>query len=604
SKYVLARTDTATDADYESVEAVIAHEYFHNWTGNRVTCRDWFQLTLKEGLTVYRDTRFTADMTSAAVKRIDDVAALRAYQFAEDAGPMAHPIRPEQYIEMNNFYTTTVYEKGAEVIRMYETLLGRDGFRRGMDLYFERHDGQAVTCDDFRAAMADASGRDLDQFERWYLQKGTPTLRASGRYDAAARTYALDVSQVAPTNEPDFRPLHVPIALGLVGPDGSDLPLVLEGEDAANGPTERVLELKDETATWTFHGVDAEPVPSVLRGFSAPVKLEMERPLEQLAFLFGNDSDAFNRWDAGQTLFTRVLLDLAGAAEGGQTLMLSSSVVDAYRAVLRDESLDGSLKAQAMSLPSASVLSQARTPAHPSSLVAARDFVRETLALELRDELLAAHETARPKGPYSADRESIDGRRLSNAVLGLLAATGDDDVLQLALQQFESADNMTDSQAALSVLVQHAGARRDAALSAFYERWKDDALVLDKWFSLQATSRVLDVAAATELRAHPAFLLENPNRVRSLIGAFANGNFRHFHARDGSGYAFVADAVIALDVKNPQIASSLARSLDSWRRFSSPWSDGMKAELERVAATPHLSPDTYEIVSRALAPSS
>ncbi|MEM9382255.1 MAG: aminopeptidase N, partial [Planctomycetota bacterium] len=600
SKYVLARTDTATDDDFEAVEAVIAHEYFHNWTGNRVTCRDWFQLTLKEGLTVYRDARFTADMTSAAVKRIDDVAGLRAYQFAEDAGPMAHPIRPEQYIEMNNFYTSTVYEKGAEVIRMYETLLGADGFRKGMDLYFERHDGHAVTCDDFRAAMADASGRDLAQFERWYLQKGTPTVRATGCHDPAAATYTLELTQGAPANEPAFEATHMPVVVGLVGPDGADVPLVLDGEDAASAPTERVLELTETSATWTFHGVAERPVPSLFRGFSAPIRLEMDRSSEDLAFLYAHDSDSFNRWDAGQTLLTGIVLDLAEAAARGEALALDEAVVEAVRNVLKDPALDGSLKAQAISLPGFNVLSQARTPVRPDALIAARDFVIQRLSAALRDDLLAVREAARPTGAYAADKASIAGRRLANATLALLGAVQDSRVTALAEAQFAAADNMTDSQASLAVLCQHDGESRENALDVFYHRWKDDALVLDKWFALQATSRPFGAAHAARLAAHVDFHLDNPNRVRALAGAFAMQNFRGFHAEDGSGYAFLADVVIALDPKNPQIASRLVRTLNGWKRFAAPWSDQMKAELGRIAAQEGLSKDVFEIVSSAL----
>ncbi len=600
SKYVLARTDTASDADFEAVEAVIAHEYFHNWTGNRVTCRDWFQLTLKEGLTVYRDARYTADMTSEAVKRIDDVQGLRAHQFAEDAGPMAHPIRPEQYIEMNNFYTATVYEKGAEIIRMYDTLLGRDGFRKGMDLYFERHDGQAVTCDDFRAAMSDANGRDLGQFERWYLQKGTPTLKAVGCYDEASQTYTIELTQSAPSNEPNFSATHMPVSFGLVGPSGADMALALEGEDPASAPTSRVLELTKDTDSWTFHGICAKPVPSVLRGFSAPVNLEMERSRADLAFLFAHDSDSFNRWDAGQTLFMEVLLELAEAAGRGEALKLDATVVDAVRNILNDESLDGSLKAQAMSLPGFSVLSQARTPVNPDALIQARDFVVETLSKELRDDLLAARKAAKPAGAYKADKASINGRRLANASLGLLAADGNAAALEMAAEQFASADNMTDSQAALGCLVQTDGPHRVEALATFYDRWKDDALVMDKWFALQAMSRPFDVKALAALREHQDFTMENPNRVRSLIGVFAMSNFRGFHAKDGSGYAAIADAVLELDAKNPQVASRMVRALNPWKQYAAPHSELMKAQLERIKGQEALSKDVFEIVSSAL----
>ncbi len=600
SKYVLARTDTATDADFEAVEAVIAHEYFHNWTGNRVTCRDWFQLTLKEGLTVYRDARFTSDMTSAAVKRIDDVQGLRSHQFAEDAGPMAHPIRPEQYIEMNNFYTSTVYEKGAEVIRMYETLLGRDGFRKGMDLYFERHDGQAVTCDDFRAAMADANGRDLAQLERWYLQKGTPRLEAVGCFDPESKTYTLELTQSGAPNEPNFKPTLMPVVMGLVGPNGQDMNLAFDGEDVMSAPTERVIELTEETQTFTFHGICERPVPSILRGFSAPVKLEMERSREELAFLLAHDSDAFNRWDAGQALYMDVLLELEVAAAKGQVLELDPLMVDAMRSVLRSDDLDGSLKAQAISLPGFSILSQAKSPVNPEALIAARDFVVETLAKELRDDLASVRAAARPTGPYSADKASINGRRLANATLGFLNATHDDAAIADATAQFESADNMTDSQAALACLCQHEGPARDAALAAFYAKWKDDALVMDKWFALQATSRPVDSEAMNALRAHPDFTMENPNRIRSLVGAFAMQNFRGFHAKDGSGYAFLGDIIMELDATNPQVSSRLVRALNPWKQFASPWSDLMLAQLKRIHAKDGLSKDVFEIVDSAV----
>ena len=600
SKYVLARTDTASDADFEAVEAVIAHEYFHNWTGNRVTCRDWFQLTLKEGLTVYRDARYTADMTSEAVKRIDDVQGLRSHQFAEDAGPMAHPIRPERYIEMNNFYTSTVYEKGAEIIRMYDTLLGRDGFRKGMDLYFERHDGQAVTCDDFRAAMSDANDRDFDQFERWYLQKGTPKLKAVGSYDEANQTYTLELSQSAPENEPNFKPTHMPVSFGLVGPSGADMGLAQKGEDPAAAPTNLVLELTKSTDSWTFHGVCSKPVPSVLRGFSAPVHLELERSREDLVFLFAHDSDSFNRFDAGQTLFTEVLLELAEAAAKGEALKLDPSVVEAVRSILNDASLDGSLKAQAMSLPGFSILSQSRTPVDPAALIEARDFVVKTLSAELREDLLRARDAARPTGPYKADKASVNGRRLANASLGLLTAGGDKEALQMATDQFNAADNMTDSQAALGCLVQTEGPHRSEALATFFERWKDDGLVMDKWFSLQAMSRPFDVKALAALREHKDFTMENPNRVRSLIGVFAMANFRGFHNKDGSGYAAIADAVLELDEKNPQVASRMVRALNPWKQYAAPHAEHMKAQLERIKAKKGLSKDVFEIVSSAL----
>ena len=461
SKYVLARTDTATDADFEAVEAVIAHEYFHNWTGNRVTCRDWFQLTLKEGLTVYRDARFTADMTSHAVKRVDDVQGLRSHQFAEDAGPMAHPIRPEQYIEMNNFYTSTVYEKGAEIIRMYETLLGQDGFRKGMDLYFERHDGAAVTCDDFRAAMADANGRDLAQFERWYLQKGTPALKASGSYDEAAATFTLELAQEAPANEPGFEPTHMPVVVGLVGPGRRRHAPRARGRGRRDG-ADRARARADGRARdlrlpRALRAPRSERAARLLRA----VRLEMERSREDLAFLLANDSDAFNRWDAGQSLYTEVLLDLSAAAEAGQELSLDPLVIEAVRSVLVSPDLDGSQKAQAMALPGFSVLSQARQPVNPAALVEARDFVALELSRALEERTGGgARRGASVRallGGQGVDRRSAPLERGARTVVGERRAGGP----ARAEEQFGSADNMTDSQAALACLCQHAWEARE-----------------------------------------------------------------------------------------------------------------------------------------------
>jgi len=600
SKYVLARPDTATDGDYEGIESVIAHEYFHNWTGNRVTCRDWFQLTLKEGLTVYRDQRFTMDERSAAVKRIQDVRGLRSSQFQEDAGPMAHPIRPEQYIEMNNFYTATVYEKGAQVIQMYEQLLGRDGFRRGMDLYFERHDGGAVTCDDFRAAMADANDRDLTQFERWYSQKGTPTLVVEEQYDAAAHTLALTLRQTAPANEPAWRPCHVPVRVGLLGSGGEELRLALAGEDVERAPTERVLELTEASATWTFYGICAAPIVSALRGFSAPMRLNQERTRATLAFQLGHDTDPFNRWDAGQALFTDVLLE--GAREGASWAGLDTLVVDAVRNLLLDEAVDGAFKSSALVLPPEATLQQLVDVIDPDALTSARDRAKLELYGALRTELLALHDRIRPTGPYSASPAAIDRRRLANTLLGTLVVADPGEAQRRAAAQFAEADNMTDSAAALAVLCELEGPARDEALATFHARWRGEALVLDKWFSLQATSRSLGTAAHIErLRRHPDFTVDNPNRVRSLIGAFAMSNFRGFHAVDGAGYRIVAAAVLELDGKNPQVASRIVRALNMWRRFEPVRAGQMKAELTRIAAVKGLSNDVFEVVDRALA---
>ena len=600
SKFVLARPDTATDGDYEAIESVIAHEYFHNWTGNRVTCRDWFQLTLKEGLTVYRDQRFTMDVRSAAVKRIEDVRNLRATQFQEDAGPMAHPIRPEQYIEMNNFYTATVYEKGAQVIQMYEQLLGREGFRRGMDLYFQRHDGSAVTCDDFRAAMADANERDLTLFERWYLQKGTPTLVVHDAYDAAKQTFTLTLRQEAPKNEPSWRPCHVPVRTGLIGSDGRDMRMAFAGEDVMKAPSERVLELTDTSASWTFHGICAKPLASVLRGFSAPMLVSYERSREELAFQLGCDSDPFNRWDAGQALFTDVLLE--GAQLGARWKGLDTVVVEAVRKLLRDEHIDGAFKALALVLTPEVALQQLVDVIDPGALTGARERARRELYKALRNEIVTLHARLRPAGPYTADAASIDRRRLANTLLSLMTAADPAEAARRAYAQFQAADNMTDSQAALAALCELDVPERDLALAEFHTRWRGEALVLDKWFSLQATSRTLGTAAHVDgLRRHPDFTLDNPNRARALIGAFAMSNFAGFHAADGAGYRVVADVVLELDGKNPQVASRIVRSLNVWKRLEPKLGALMKAELQRVAARPGLSKDVYEVVSSALA---
>ena len=601
SKFVLARPDTATDGDYEAIEGVIAHEYFHNWTGNRVTCRDWFQLTLKEGLTVFRDEQFTADHHSAAVQRIEKVRQLRARQFPEDAGPMSHPIRPESYISMDNFYTATVYEKGAEVIRMYHTLLGAQGFRKGMDLYFERHDGQAVTCDDFRAAMADANGRDLTQFERWYTTRGTPRLVVSGEHDAANKQYRLTLKQEAPSNLPaeEFAPLHVPVALGLIGRDGRELPLKLAGRDGA--PTTLVHELTTASEELVFEDVAEPPAPSVLRNFSAPMELELERAPGELEHLLAHDADPFQRWEAGQVLFGDEILRLVACHQRGEPLVLKDGLAAALGRVLTDPALDGSLKANMLALPPAMVLAQAMDVVDPDALQAARWSVRKQLARDLADELRETYRTFSPKGGYAVTKQAIDARAIKNACLGYLVELESGEGVELADQQFQAADNMTDSQAALACLVSTDSDARRRAFEAFYARWKDDALVLDKWFTLQALSPLPDVAdQVEELTGHPDFNPENPNRLRSLIGAFAASNLAGFHRKDGAGYRLLARYVLLMQAKNPQVSSRLVSAFNQWKRFDAARQDLQKAELERIAAEKDLSKDVYEIVSRAL----
>jgi aminopeptidase N len=608
SKYVLALPETATDDDYEGIESVIAHEYFHNWTGNRVTCRDWFQLTLKEGLTVYRDQRFSEDMVSEPVCRIAEIKGLRARQFPEDEGPMAHPIRPDSYISMDNFYTATVYDKGAEVIRMYATLLGEEGFRKGMDLYFDRHDGQAVTCDDFRASMADASGRDLAQFERWYLQAGTPRLRAAGRYDSEGRRYLLTLSQDYPETAFEImgaeqrKPLHLPVAVGLLGSDGASLPLRLSDEPVGPpGATTRVLELMEAEQEFVFEGIDAEPVPSILRGFSAPVKFEMDRSRESLTFLMAHDDDAVNRWDAGQTLALELLVEIVEELKRGGTPELDPGFAEAWGRLLVDESLDGSLRALAMTLPGESVIAQELDVIEPDLIHAAREFVGQTLAATHVETLRARYQALSPTGPYRHERASIDRRRLRGAILRFLVWAGSEESIELAWSQYENADNMTDAQVAFLVLADQDHARRDDVTRAFYDRWREDPLVLDKWFAIQAgSSRADTLNRVRELAEHRDFNLANPNRVRSLVGAFCSGNQVRFHGSSGEGYVFLADYVLALNDSNPQVASRLVSIFNDWRRYDTERQISMQAQLERIASSGSLSKDVYEIVNRAL----
>ena len=588
---VLASPDTATDGDYEVIDGVVAHEYFHNWTGNRVTCRDWFQLTLKEGLTVFRDQHYSADMTSAAVKRIEDVRILRGYQFPEDAGPMAHPIRPESYIAMDNFYTVTVYDKGAEVIRLYHTLLGADGFRKGMDLYFERHDGQAVTCDDFRAAMADANGADLTQVELWYLQAGTPVVRADGSWDEAAQTYTLTLEQSCPATpgQPTKEPFHIPVACGLLDADGNDL------------IGTRVLDLREARQEFVFDGVATEPVPSLLRNFSAPVKLRMDHTDDQLAFLLAHDSAAFNRWEAGQKLGTRVALGLVDDLRAGRDLQLSDRLVDAFRQTLRATDLDQSLQSYALRLPGERTLGEEMDVVLPHELHAARKFAVETLAEQLRDDWLAVYEREAPIGPYRYSPAEAGRRRMRNLSLGYLSALETDETVGLCERQYETADNMTDQLSALACLASIPGDACDRALAAFYEQWKHVALVVDKWLSVQAGADRDDVLERVDdLRNHPAYDVRNPNKVRALVRVFFR-NQAAFHVEGGAGYRWVADRILELDELNPQMSARTADAFTPWRRFDAAPQALMKEQLERIAAREGISKNLFEIVSKSLA---
>ncbi len=596
TKYVLARPDTATDADYQGVESVIAHEYFHNWTGNRITCRDWFQLSLKEGLTVFRDQEFSADQGSRATKRIADAAGLRASQFPEDAGPLAHPVRPESYIEINNFYTATVYQKGAELVRMIQTIIGAAAFRRGMDLYIARHDNQAVTIEDFVAAMQDASGTDLSHFKLWYATPGTPEVAVSDEYDPAARRYTLTLRQSLP-KRPKGPPLFIPVAMGLLAPDGAPLPMRL-ADEAVAAPGTRVLALKEAEQSFTFVDVPARPVPSLLRGFSAPVKLSGTPPA-QLRFLATHDTDPFVRWASGQHYAARALLAMVAAQAAGAAMPLDPGVTEAAAATLAGADADPDFAAMALALPGEAFLGDQMAVVDVDGIHAVRQAARtewgQVLAGKLRetyDRLAALDET-------SIDMGAIGRRALRNFCLGALAASDPVAGAALAWAQFTAERTMTDVLAALGALVQIRCPERDAALAAFHAKWRNDGLVLDKWFALQASSTLPGTLAAVQaLAEHPDFDAGNPNRVRALVGSFAF-NRAQFHAASGAGYAFLADTVLALDPRNSQIAARMVTPLGAWRRYDAARQALMQAELRRIRDTPGLSRGTFEMASRS-----
>ena len=591
SKFVLAKPSTATDDDYEGIESVVAHEYFHNWTGNRVTCRDWFQLTLKEGLTVFRDQEFSADMLSPAVQRIKDVTRLRTAQFAEDAGPLAHPIRPESYIEMNNFYTATVYEKGAEVVRLYQTLFGKEGFRKGLRHYLAEHDGSAVTCDDFRQAMATANGADLAQLERWYSQAGTPQVRARGEWDEQAGVYTLTLSQSqrALPDAPSPLPLPIPIRVGLLAPDGAEVP-----------GSSRLLQLTEAEQSFTFDGVVERPIASLARGFSAPVRIDVDRSAEELAFLMAHDADPFNRWEAGQELSKRTLLALVDEVKRGRALTLGPQLLDAFRKVLLDPGLDGSIKALTLGLPSEELLSQELAVVDPEAVHGARRFVIREIAASLRDEWRRIYDE-HAHGTEAVDKTQVNRRRLKNRALRYLVALEEPEVIELAAHQFRTATGMTDYEAAFSSLIDLVSPETDHAVEEFYATWKHEPLVLDKWFRMQAMSSAPDAfERVVSLSQHPDFHIANPNRARSLLYAFSVGNPVAFHRPDGAAYRFVADMVLELDAINPQVASRIVGSFNQWKRYEPARGALMKAELERIASRPAISKDVSEIVERAL----
>jgi aminopeptidase N len=601
-KYVLASQETATDSDFAAVEAIIAHEYFHNWTGNRITCRDWFQLCLKEGLTVFRDQEFTADQRSRPVKRIADVRALRTHQFAEDAGPLAHPVRPEIYHEINNFYTATVYEKGAEVIRMLKVLLGAGDFRKGMDLYFERHDGQAATIDQFVQCFADAAGRDLTQFMRWYAQAGTPDVVVTASHDVKTGTFRLDVAQTLPPTpgQPTKEPMAIPLAMGLVGRDGRDLPLI--GADGRTHDQPGIITLTKGQESFVFAEIVERPVVSINRGFSAPIKLTANLSADDLRFLAAHDADPFNRWQSVQAIAMSLLVANATAARARVPAARDDSLIAALAAILADAKLEPAFVAQTLTLPSeADIAREIGKNVDPDAIFAARRSLRAIIGTELRAALTEAYMRFATVGPYSPDAASAGRRALRNVALDLLAADANAEGIARAFRQFQSADNMTDRMAALSTLAQHDTPQRAEAIEAFYTHYADDALVIDKWLTLQAMipeDATLD--RVRRLTQHPAFSMSNPNRMRALIGAFAQANQTQFNRPDGAGYAFVADTALSLDGKNPQVAARLMTAFRSWRALEPVRREKAEAALRRVAAAA-VSADVGDIVRRSLA---
>jgi aminopeptidase N len=599
-KFILADSNTATDLDYYLIESIVGHEYFHNWSGNRVTCRDWFQLSLKEGLTVFRDQEFTADMRSRANKRIDDVETLRGSQFREDASPLAHPVRPDSYVEINNFYTSTVYQKGAEVIRMMHTLLGAKAFRAGMDLYFSRHDGQAVTCDDFAKAMEDASGQDLSQFKLWYSQSGTPRISVEDRFDPVAQTLTLAVAQSCPPTpgQAEKKPYHIPLALGVIGDDGRDLPLHLADRRIDSG----VLELRQTKETFVFTGIAAtKPRLSLNRSFAAPVIIDRNESEEDLAFRMARDSDHFNRWNAAQDFACGIILSGVTTALAGGTPAISHLFLTAIGQIAKDDNLEPAFKASALALPAEDYLANRMTEESPLHLHGVRKQVRRAIAETYAPDFRRIYNGQRINAPYVPDAAGMGRRMLKRAALGYLGALETGDSVALVKGQFEAADNMTDRMDALAVLNLMNVPEREEALAAFYERFKDDHLVVNKWLSVQASCPLPGtLATVRRLLSHPSFDLKNPNKLRAVIGVFSLSNPVNFHAPDGSGYEFLADQILAINAFNPQVAARLVPPLGRWRRFDSARQLLMKQQLERIAGAPQISRDVAELVVKSL----
>ncbi|MCF7981335.1 MAG: aminopeptidase N [Pseudomonadales bacterium] len=591
SSCVLTKPETATDTAYQRVEGVVAHEYFHNWSGNRVTCRDWFQLSLKEGFTVFRDQEFSADMGSRTVKRIDDVSLLRTVQFAEDAGPMAHPVRPDSYMEISNFYTVTIYEKGAELVRMMHHLLGAENFRLGTDLYFERHDGHAVTTEDFVSALEDASGVDLCQFRQWYQQPGTPKLEVTDSYDAKEQVYRMTVKQSCANSavKIDYQSLHIPLAMALLDKAGNEV-------EVAD------LEITEAEQTFVFDRIPSKPTPSLLRGFSAPVKLSYPYSRDDLMFLMSHDGDGFNRWDAGQKLSIDIIQEMIQAYQSGNDLLLDERLLVALKKVIQDESLDKAMVARMLTLPSEAYLSELSAQVDPQAIHAVRQYVRTELARQLQAELLDCYQENQNPGCYRPQAQDIAQRSLKNICLHYLMLLKDPEILALCQNQFQVSGNMTDTHAALTALV-HSDyvVEGDEALNRFYQQWRKDPLVIDQWFSIQASNPAADTFNRVKaLLKHEAFSMKNPNKVRSLIGVFCHQNMVGFHRQDGAGYAFLADRVLELDAMNPSIAARLLIPLTRWRHYIPSLSQLMKKELERISVKETLSKDVFEIASKSL----
>ena len=598
SSCVLANPQTATDAAYQRIEAIVAHEYFHNWSGNRVTCRDWFQLSLKEGFTVYRDAQFSADMNSKTVKRIEDAALMRTVQFAEDAGPMAHPVQPDSFIEISNFYTVTIYEKGAEIVGMIHKLLGDEGFRKGSDLYFQRHDGQAVTINEFVSAMEDANGISLTQFKRWYKSAGTPIVDVKSQYDAKNKTYTLIFKQSC---EDAFL---IPIALGLIDVSGQQLELELAEQGNKVGCFQQgIFQLTEKEQAITFSHVEHEPVPSLLRDFSAPVKLNYGYTRDQLLFLMQHDIDGFNRWDAGQSLALDVIYQVMKQQANSELASIDSRLISAYQGLLQRDDLDSAMMAKMLILPSVSYIAETQSVINVHAINNARNFVQQELANALEKDLADLYSRLNIKQNYLPEPEQMAQRGLKNAALAYLLKTPDAQYCQLALQQFKHNDNMTDSMAALSSLVNSVHkTEAESALESFYQQWQAEPLVINQWLAVQAgSSEYGSIDNINKLLAHEAFDIKNPNKIRSVIGVFASQSLVNFHAEDGSGYQLLADHIILLNGLNPQIASRLVAPLSKWCRYVPALGQKMKEQLQRIMAQEDLSKDVYEVVSKSLA---